>query len=27
VFLRPNLSAEQIEHTLGSFGPMLESRQ
>jgi alkanesulfonate monooxygenase SsuD/methylene tetrahydromethanopterin reductase-like flavin-dependent oxidoreductase (luciferase family) len=27
VFLRPNLSAEQIEHTLGAFGPMLESRQ
>src|SRR6185369_10973963 len=27
VFLRPNLTAEQIEHTLGAFGPMLESRQ
>ena len=27
VFLRPNLTAEQIERTLGAFGPMLESRQ
>jgi alkanesulfonate monooxygenase SsuD/methylene tetrahydromethanopterin reductase-like flavin-dependent oxidoreductase (luciferase family) len=26
VFLRPNLTPEQIEHTLGAFGPMLESR-
>jgi alkanesulfonate monooxygenase SsuD/methylene tetrahydromethanopterin reductase-like flavin-dependent oxidoreductase (luciferase family) len=26
VFLRPNLTPEQIERTLGAFGPMLESR-
>jgi alkanesulfonate monooxygenase SsuD/methylene tetrahydromethanopterin reductase-like flavin-dependent oxidoreductase (luciferase family) len=27
VFLRPNLTSEQIERTLGAFSPMLESRQ
>jgi len=27
VFLRPNLTGEQIERTLGAFVPMLESRQ
>jgi alkanesulfonate monooxygenase SsuD/methylene tetrahydromethanopterin reductase-like flavin-dependent oxidoreductase (luciferase family) len=27
VFLRPNLTAAQIERTLGAFGPMLESGQ
>jgi len=26
VFLRPNLTREQIERTLSAFGPMLESR-
>jgi hypothetical protein len=26
VFLRSNLTPEQIERTLGAFGPMLESR-
>jgi alkanesulfonate monooxygenase SsuD/methylene tetrahydromethanopterin reductase-like flavin-dependent oxidoreductase (luciferase family) len=26
VFLRPNLAPEQIDHTLGAFAPMLESR-
>jgi hypothetical protein len=26
VFLRPNLTSEQIERTLGAFAPMLESR-
>ena len=26
VFLRPNLTPEQVERTLSAFGPMLESR-
>jgi alkanesulfonate monooxygenase SsuD/methylene tetrahydromethanopterin reductase-like flavin-dependent oxidoreductase (luciferase family) len=27
VFIRPNLSREEIERTLGAFAPMLESRE
>jgi len=26
VFIRPNLSLDEIERTLGAFAPMLESR-